>query len=185
MVFLRIFLIMFQRGFCLGLLYSTLLHLPPLRFHCVGGCRVATFALAERSSNHSARSHPHSTFGQISSTFGQISSLTRLGLIHIRLGRSHPHSARCNPHSARSHPLLGQVSSPFGQISSTFGQISSSLCQVYNDDRRACVLPLSQFLGFPATSTLFRSRSRAHHTTWKNFNYCSFKEPLFPQERSS
>ncbi len=44
-------------------LYSKLLHLPPLIFHCVGGCwdrtqgTVATSALAVRSSNHSTRSH--------------------------------------------------------------------------------------------------------------------------------
>ncbi len=43
---------------------STLLHLPPLGFHCVGGCwdRIRTFAttaLAGRRSNHSARFHPH------------------------------------------------------------------------------------------------------------------------------
>ncbi len=45
--------------------YSTLLHLPPLRFHCVAGCcieprTVATATLAVRRSKHSARSHPHS-----------------------------------------------------------------------------------------------------------------------------
>jgi hypothetical protein len=44
-------------------LYSTQLHLPPLRFHFVGGCwdrtqAVATSALAVRHSYHSARSHP-------------------------------------------------------------------------------------------------------------------------------
>jgi len=39
-------------------------HLPPLRFHCVGGCWdrtqdfVATLALAVRRSNHSEGSHP-------------------------------------------------------------------------------------------------------------------------------
>jgi hypothetical protein len=39
-------------------LYSTLLHLPPLRFHCADGCcgieprTVATGALAVRRSNH-------------------------------------------------------------------------------------------------------------------------------------
>jgi hypothetical protein len=44
--------------------YSTLLHLPPLRFHCVGEDAeielrtVVTTALAVRRSNHSARSHP-------------------------------------------------------------------------------------------------------------------------------
>jgi hypothetical protein len=43
-------------------LYSTLLHLPPLRFHCARGCwtarTVATSALAVRRTNHTARSHP-------------------------------------------------------------------------------------------------------------------------------
>ncbi len=43
--------------------FFILLHLPPQRFHCVGGCcdrprTVATFALAVRRSNLSARSHP-------------------------------------------------------------------------------------------------------------------------------
>jgi hypothetical protein len=43
---------------------STLLHLPPLRFPCVGDAgieprTVATLALAVRRSNNSARSHPH------------------------------------------------------------------------------------------------------------------------------
>jgi hypothetical protein len=42
--------------------YSKLLHLPPLRFHCAGGCwdrtrTVANTALAVRHSYHSARSH--------------------------------------------------------------------------------------------------------------------------------
>jgi hypothetical protein len=46
------------------ILYSTLLHMPPLRFHCGDGCwdrtrrTVATGALAVRRSNHLARSHP-------------------------------------------------------------------------------------------------------------------------------
>jgi hypothetical protein len=44
-------------------LYSTLLHLSPLRVQCERGCWfesrfVATLALAVRSSNHSARSQP-------------------------------------------------------------------------------------------------------------------------------
>jgi hypothetical protein len=42
-------------------LYSTLLHLPPLRFHCAGGCWDAgllqLLTLAVRHPNHSARSH--------------------------------------------------------------------------------------------------------------------------------
>ncbi len=45
--------------FC-SLHFLTLLHLPPLRFHCIGIVpkTVATSALAVRRSNHSARSHP-------------------------------------------------------------------------------------------------------------------------------
>ncbi len=57
-------------GFCIffKVLYSTLLHLPPGRFHCVGGCcrieprTFATFALAVRRSNLLgliASSYPH------------------------------------------------------------------------------------------------------------------------------
>ncbi len=58
--------IIFKGGFfgiiSLYVRYSTLLPLPPLRFHCVGGCRDLTqnccdFALTARRSNHSARSH--------------------------------------------------------------------------------------------------------------------------------
>jgi hypothetical protein len=49
--------------FSMYILYSKLLHLPPFRFRCVGGCwieprTVATLALAVRRSNHSTRSHP-------------------------------------------------------------------------------------------------------------------------------
>jgi hypothetical protein len=44
-------------------LCSTLLHLPPLRFHCVGGCWDTTqescdFGFAVRRSNLSDSSHP-------------------------------------------------------------------------------------------------------------------------------
>ncbi len=44
-------------GFFFYVLYSTLLYLPPLRFHCVGGCwidpgTVATSPLAVKRSNH-------------------------------------------------------------------------------------------------------------------------------------
>ncbi len=74
-------------------LYSTLLHLPPLRFHCVGGClneprTVAISALAVRSLQPLGQIS--STLGQISSTQGQISST--LGQISSTLGyrRSHP-----------------------------------------------------------------------------------------------
>jgi hypothetical protein len=43
--------------------HSTMLYIPPLRVHCERGCWfesrfVATFALAVRSSNPSARSQP-------------------------------------------------------------------------------------------------------------------------------
>jgi hypothetical protein len=48
-------------SFMLPYIFSKLLHLPPIRFHCVGGCwdrarTVATFALTARPSNHSVRS---------------------------------------------------------------------------------------------------------------------------------
>jgi hypothetical protein len=48
-------------------LYSTLLHLPPLRFHCDGGCLNRTQDCCDFGtgshirSNHSARSHPLKT----------------------------------------------------------------------------------------------------------------------------
>ncbi len=46
-------------GFPVYVHYSTLLHLPPLRFHCARGfCSVATLALTVRRSNQSARSRP-------------------------------------------------------------------------------------------------------------------------------
>jgi hypothetical protein len=49
--------------FIFSVIYSTLLHLPPFRFHCVGGCWDLTqdscdLGLAVRHFNHSARSHP-------------------------------------------------------------------------------------------------------------------------------
>ena len=95
------------------ILYSTLLYLPPLRFHCVGGCwdeaqdcgdfGSGTWAVTVRHSNqsaidlikHSARSHPHPAKSHPHSapdciyTQLQISSAIRLGLIH-NLARSHP-----------------------------------------------------------------------------------------------
>ncbi len=55
---------MFKVFFSFNVRYSTLLHLPPLRLHSVGGCRDRTqdcchiLALAARRSNHLARSHP-------------------------------------------------------------------------------------------------------------------------------
>ncbi len=118
----------------LKILYSTLLHLPPFRFHCVRGCRIkprtiATLALAARRSNQSARSHPYSArshpkarpdlihsrpdlvqkLGQISSAFAQISSKSS-ARYQPPLGQiSSKSSARSHPHSAhpksaRSHP---------------------------------------------------------------------------------
>ncbi len=55
-------------------LYSTLLYLPPLGFHCVEGSW-------DRRTNYSARSHPHSA------------------RYHQHSARCHPHSARSHPHS--------------------------------------------------------------------------------------
>jgi hypothetical protein len=47
------------------LLYSTLLHLPPLKFHCFGRCWDRTqdccdFGIGNRTLNYWARSHPRS-----------------------------------------------------------------------------------------------------------------------------
>jgi hypothetical protein len=51
-----------SRGFSffifMYVLFSTVLHLLPLRFHCVGGSWDRILALAVRFSNHTARSHP-------------------------------------------------------------------------------------------------------------------------------
>jgi hypothetical protein len=38
-----------------SILYSTLLHLPPLRFHCVGGCWDRTSELAVMQTLHPPR----------------------------------------------------------------------------------------------------------------------------------
>ncbi len=81
-----------KKGF-LKYFNSILRHLPPLRFHCDGGCwdwkqTLETFALAVRRSNQSTASHPHSVRS------------------HPHSARSHPHSARSHPHSARSNPWV-------------------------------------------------------------------------------
>jgi hypothetical protein len=65
----------------LYVLNSTLRHLPPLTFHCVGGCwdqprTVATLALAVRCANHLAGSHPHSARSH---------PPTQLDIVHIRI----------------------------------------------------------------------------------------------------
>jgi hypothetical protein len=106
-------------------LYSTLLHLPTLRFHCVGRCRDRTEDCCDFGSDaltirldliYSARSHPprldliHPDLMHI----GEISSTTRLDLIYW--ATSHPLGViSCTRldliHSARSHPPLGKISS--------------------------------------------------------------------------
>ncbi len=115
-----------------SVLYSTLLHLPPLRFQCVGRCWVLRWvsdaktarldlihSLGQISSTYSARSHPHTRLDLIQ--YSAVSHPhTRLDLIQYS-AVSHPHSARSHPpplgqissthHSARSHPPLSQVSS--------------------------------------------------------------------------
>jgi hypothetical protein len=68
--------------FGIYVLYSTLLHLPPLRFHCVGGCWDWTqdccdIVSAVKRSNHSTRSHPHTATS------------------HPNSARSHPGSSFC------------------------------------------------------------------------------------------
>jgi hypothetical protein len=69
-------------GFFMYVLYSTLLHLPPLTFHCVQGSNPGQLRLWHRLPDALA---------------------TRLHLIH-NSATSHPHSATSRPHSATSHP---------------------------------------------------------------------------------
>ncbi len=90
-------------------LYSTLFHLPPLRFHCVGGCWDRTQASCDFGFDcqGSARSHPHIRL-QISSTFGQISST--LVQISSTFGQ-------ISSHSARYHPIKILATTVFQKIS--------------------------------------------------------------------
>jgi hypothetical protein len=73
-------------------LYSTLLHLPPLRFQCVGECWDRTqdscdFGIdCQMLYSHPAKSHPKSATS------------------HPHLATSHPQSATSHPHSATSYP---------------------------------------------------------------------------------
>ncbi len=67
--------------------YSTLLHLPPLRFHCVEECWDGTqdrwtLELTARRSNHSARSHPLSRLGLIPTRLGLIPIISNDGSFH-------------------------------------------------------------------------------------------------------
>ncbi len=80
---------------------TTLLQLPPLRFHCVGRCWVWTqdfLALTISRSNHSARSHPrsagsHSRSESSHPQLGQFSSTLGDSYLRVHSDRSHPHSA--------------------------------------------------------------------------------------------
>jgi hypothetical protein len=116
----------------LKILYSTLLNVPPFRFHCVRGCgikprTIATFALAVRRSNQSARSHPYSARSH---------PKARPDLIHSR-----PDLIRIRPDLIKK---LGQISTTtrpdliqkLGQISSTLG--SSKVSQISSKDE-CCV----------------------------------------------
>ncbi len=61
------------KNVCMYVLCSTLLYLPPLRFHCIGGCWDRTQDICDFGIGcHSANSHPnlatsHSQLGYISS----------------------------------------------------------------------------------------------------------------------
>ncbi len=78
-----------NRGFFfMYVLYSTLFHLPPLRFHCVGGCWDRT----QESCDFGIGCQTLEPLGYISSTLGYISST--LGYI------SSTDSATAHPHSA-------------------------------------------------------------------------------------
>jgi hypothetical protein len=107
----------------MSVLYSTLIHLPPLRFTVsedagIEPRKVAISALAVRRSSHSATSHPQ--FNYISSTIGYISST--LGYISSTLGYI--------------SSTLGYISSTLGYISSTLGYISSTLDSMFSQNSR-------------------------------------------------
>jgi hypothetical protein len=121
--------------FDLDVLCSTLLHLTPLRFLCVGGWLGMNPRLLRLLQGQSDTDdltirldHIHNS-AYISSRTRPNLIHTRLGLIHIRLdlihnsarshprsASSHPHlagslplSARSHPHSARSHPHSDRI----------------------------------------------------------------------------
>jgi len=78
--------------------YSTLLHLQPLRFHCVGGCWILTLGLLHllhRKSSYiliqdMVRAHP--LLARSLQQRGKISSATRLQIIHFFLSFLSVHS---------------------------------------------------------------------------------------------
>jgi hypothetical protein len=91
------------------ILYSTKLHLPPLRFHCVGACWDQTQGSCDFGIG-CQKLWPliHTRLRLIHSRLHLIN--TRLNFIH-NSATSHPHllhpiqnSATSHPHSATSHP---------------------------------------------------------------------------------
>ncbi len=67
--------------FIFSVLYSTLLHLPPLRFHCIGGCwdrnqDSCVFGIVRRS-NHSVRSHPSAKLMKLESVRAYLTILCK------------------------------------------------------------------------------------------------------------
>jgi hypothetical protein len=71
------YLMPFLSGFLWTRVYATLLLLPPLRFHCVGGCwDCSDFYMAVMRYNHSARSYQR---------LQKLSSSTLTNLIHKKL----------------------------------------------------------------------------------------------------
>jgi len=143
--------------------YSTLLHLPPLRFHCVVGCRYMNPGLLQclhwqpdaptyrpdlihlgHISSTSARSHLQ--LGHISSTsarsdpqLGQISSTSarshprRPDLIYLGWISSH-HNGQISFTSARNHPHRPDLIH-VGQISSTSARSHPRLSQISSTTR--------------------------------------------------
>jgi hypothetical protein len=135
--------------------------MPPLRFHCVGGC----WGL-----NH----------GLMRLWHWQSDALTtRLDLIHkpelIHLARSHPHSARSHPHyarspthSARSHPHSASIHSP---RSHPKGEMSAEYLHYTVSYKLYCTI-----------CELSESCSRLLYVLKQTFGYCLINAYMYLRE---
>jgi hypothetical protein len=127
-----------KRGFFVFFFLCTLfnlLYLPPLRFHCVGGCCDRTQNCCDVGIDSQMLSTVNSKPGQISFTLRQISSTLRqisstLGQISPKLGQISSKFCKISSTLRQISSTIGQISSTLVQISSTLGKISSTLGQI-------------------------------------------------------